>query len=61
MFAAAFEKQPCKNASKINSFSEAAIKVPFRMSLFCICGEFFKKYLLQSPIFSKFACNALQL
>ena len=61
MFAAAFQKQPCRNASKINSFSETAIKMPFPMSLFCNCGEFFKKYLLQSPIFSKFACDALQL
>ena len=39
MFAAAFEKQPCRNISKINSSSEAAIKMHFSISLFCTCGE----------------------
>ena len=61
MFAATFEKQPCRNVSKINSSSEAAIKIHFSISLFCTLVKFSEKYLWWSAIFSEFACNALQL
>ena len=61
MFTAAFEKQPCRNVSKINSSSEAAFKMHFSISLFCTCGEFFEKYLWWDATYSKFACTALQL
>ena len=54
-------QQPFRNISKINSYSEAAIKMHFSILLFCTCGEIFEKYRLWSTIFSKFACNALQL
>ena len=39
IFAAAFEKQPFRNISKINLYSEAAIKMHFSILLFCTCGE----------------------
>ena len=61
MFTAAFEKQPCRNVSKINSSSEAAFKMHFSISLFCTCGEFFEEYLWWDATYSKFACTALQL
>ena len=61
MFAPTFEKQPCRNVSKINSSSEAAIKIHFSISLFCTLVKFSEKYLWWSAIFSEFACNALQL
>ena len=61
MFTAAFEKQPCRNVSKINSSSEAAFKMHFSVSLFCTCGEFFEEYLWWDATYSKFACTALQL
>ena len=62
MFAAAFEKQPCRNISKINSSSEAAIKMHFSISLFCTCGEIlWKVHVMESAIFSKFECYALQI
>ena len=41
MFAAAFEKHPCRNASKINSSSEEAIKIHFQYRS-CNCDEFFE-------------------
>ena len=60
MFVAAFEKQPRRNVSKINASSEAAIKLHFSIWLFCSCGEILW-HLWWSAIFSKFACNTLQL
>ena len=36
IFAAAFEKQPCRNVPKINLSWEAAIKMHFSISLFCV-------------------------
>ena len=56
-----FEKQPCRNASKINPSLEAAIKMHFSISLFCTLVKFFEKFLWWREIFSKFACNAVQL
>ena len=48
MFAAAFEKQSCRNVFKINPYSEAVIKMHFSISLFCTSApvvKFFEKYL----------------
>ena len=52
--AAAFEKQPCRNVSKINSSSEAAIKIYFSISLFRSSRTevFCKKIVLRN--FAKF-------
>ena len=61
MFAAAFEKQPCRNVSKINSSSEAAIKMHFSILLFFTCGEILWRIPVMECNFSKFVCNALQL
>ena len=51
---AAFEKQPCRNVPKINSSSEAAIRIHFSISLFSSSRPevFCKKGVLRS--FAKF-------
>ena len=59
--AAAFEKQPCRNVSKINLSSEAAIKIHFQYRCSATVVKFFEKYLGWSAIFSKFPCNTLEL
>ena len=58
MFAAAFEKQSCRNVSKINSSSEAAIKMFFRYRCSVPVVKFFENFLWWSTIFSKFGHTA---
>ena len=49
VFAATFEKQPCKNVSKINSSWEAAIKMHFSISL-SAPGEIILRYSVKKRL-----------